>query len=416
MHKTRIALLLGLFCSVATCTDFKWHPVLNVSKGEPLGTPTHQSLPDGSIHIFWGRTVNGTNSLVYQVFLPNATLVTKASVESLFKHHRFHSVSAHVSDDGKHVLVAYVGSIRLPGCDDNLHFPCEKVYFIESLDGGKTWSDPLALDRGERDYAVHSQPSILLDKGTGRVFISYTAGIKAASSRVYTPRVAVREPGKELFTSVRLSTKIYSSVRTLLGLTVDRTSSKRYLHVVAETRTSGYYGLETLYTRSKDNGKTWSDFSKIDEYKYMGECYPNTLVTNTQVDEAGVYLRYSTEIAGQLFKKSKDHGERFGRSSTVSNRCHPNAKMLLCGRDNRGIILFAHFDLNSQKPYASYSSINSRQFVELPYAFEKLPYEKYEYYGVSCSPIMNSRYLINLLVRPIGENLLFAARGILNLD
>eukprot|EP00826_Nyctotherus_ovalis_P004638 TRINITY_DN11017_c0_g2_i2.p2 TRINITY_DN11017_c0_g2~~TRINITY_DN11017_c0_g2_i2.p2 ORF type:complete len:106 (-),score=20.35 TRINITY_DN11017_c0_g2_i2:54-371(-) len=99
-----------------------------------------------------------------------------------------------------------------------------------------------------------------------------------------------------------------------------------------------------------------------------------------------------------------------------SSTCHPNMKMLLCGRSGRGIALLAHFGRKSQKPYASYSPLSSRQFVELPYAFEKLPYEDYEYYGVSCSSVMSSKYLISLLVKPKGENLLFAARGILNLD
>eukprot|EP00826_Nyctotherus_ovalis_P002819 TRINITY_DN10568_c0_g1_i1.p1 TRINITY_DN10568_c0_g1~~TRINITY_DN10568_c0_g1_i1.p1 ORF type:complete len:202 (+),score=43.58 TRINITY_DN10568_c0_g1_i1:24-608(+) len=188
---------------------------------------------------------------------PRSTHCISSAASDVYKRQgksdRFIHIAAHVSNDGRHVLVAYAGSNNFSGrCDNTEASPCPQVYFVESLNGGLKWNERIPIDRLNKDKLSHFNPSIFHDKASGKVYISYRT--MDGNNPNYTSHVklAIKNAADNFFTARTVETVSTRFLSSAIGQTVDLRNSKRYFHLFADIL---FYSGRLRYYRSEDNGE-----------------------------------------------------------------------------------------------------------------------------------------------------------------
>eukprot|EP00826_Nyctotherus_ovalis_P049113 TRINITY_DN5875_c0_g1_i1.p1 TRINITY_DN5875_c0_g1~~TRINITY_DN5875_c0_g1_i1.p1 ORF type:complete len:251 (-),score=24.39 TRINITY_DN5875_c0_g1_i1:591-1343(-) len=200
-------------------TEINWDMLFVFEKGEDVREFGYHQPPNGDLHIFREKLSGARSELIHHVITSENVVETKKVMEAKEKGGRFLKITAKASTDGRHLAVAYTTSKPRSFCGFTSSNPCSNVLFIESFNGGKTWSDPMSLDRSERDSLRHYKPSMVLEEGTGCVYIVYTVASMHAEDEATSPRLAVREPGGEMFEMRAVSESRYKSLNAVVGIT-----------------------------------------------------------------------------------------------------------------------------------------------------------------------------------------------------
>eukprot|EP00826_Nyctotherus_ovalis_P018773 TRINITY_DN1566_c0_g1_i2.p1 TRINITY_DN1566_c0_g1~~TRINITY_DN1566_c0_g1_i2.p1 ORF type:complete len:455 (+),score=100.89 TRINITY_DN1566_c0_g1_i2:148-1365(+) len=403
---TYVLIALSLLSGTLLSKSFRWDELRSLPTGQGLFDTTSQTSADGTIHIFCENRTKEIYSLVYNVYYPNRTLTHKKTIDKRLETNRFADISVQVSDDGKHLLVAYSSNIpHRSRCIDNPDHPCTKILLIESFNGGDDWTEPVSVSNDVRNN--HGRASIFFEKDTGRVYITY--GVHVSSSLVFPKlAIAVREPGSKVFTSHLIPAPLYYMELTALSQTLERLSSKRHLHLFVRTTLNA----SIQYAHSEDGGKTWSSFVLMEKNLYGSMI--EQVVANSEVDEGGVYVQSEKDGKG-IVMWSKDHGKSFERTLSIQGGTSFASKISMCGSRGTGIVLSAHYDSNKRRPYMSIFELHKGRFQLLPYAFgEARGY--LDIVAASCVHVGNNKYSIDFIAGDRRFRVANAAHGILDLN
>ena len=155
--------------------------------------------PDGSVHIFW-QTFNEVRNraIRYRKMLQDGAMTSTQNISKNYTPVVVRGgLSAKISEDGKHLVVAFVGyrMTTYETCEEHNTSGCMEIFFIESTDGGENWESPIRMNRANMsDKASRLQPAILLED-TKRVYVMYTLNSGFA--------ISVREPNAKNFDNER---------------------------------------------------------------------------------------------------------------------------------------------------------------------------------------------------------------------
>eukprot|EP00826_Nyctotherus_ovalis_P003659 TRINITY_DN10754_c0_g3_i1.p1 TRINITY_DN10754_c0_g3~~TRINITY_DN10754_c0_g3_i1.p1 ORF type:complete len:404 (+),score=64.59 TRINITY_DN10754_c0_g3_i1:79-1290(+) len=375
-------LTVALLSAAAFAHQFAWDPLTVLPKGEHKPDSAYQYTPDGVLHLFWERKAFPDNDVLYQVLLPNRTTVTRKVLDGRSKSRGFRFMSVQVSDDGEHVLLAYNGF--LPGSADKRM----QVFFTESFNGGKDWSDPIAIARDIVDKTERFYPSMILEKDTGRVHILYKRSIydEEEEEYIHNLSLSIKEPGKKQFESEIILPDKANSNSFGFAQTTSRQNSKRYLHVFSRTM-----NVALDYSRSTDGGRTWKPFLTL--ASYITGAAKIQLAANSEIDEGGLYLYYADGMEGKVMW-SKDHGNTFERPIRVKNMVDYSDKLALCGTNKKGILVMAHVHRIADRGRVRFLPLRGKSFVDLPYPFIKLRGIIDINYVTACRYMGNNEYSI----------------------
>lgn len=360
------AFVASLLCAAALGVDFNWTSLTRHRGDMEAGYPVYQTTPDNITHIIWRKFTRDSKGFLYQVLYPNGTFASRGYTDLSAKIHTIFLTAFQVSDDGMHLLVIWDGRLSDSATrnNDEVGDKLKKTIFMESLNGGKTWSDPIYVTGTISDNTARYLPSTFFERDTGRVYVLYKRLQVTGEGVVAGCAVCVREPGMKKFEPEIILPKIEQFSYSHIGQTIDRAKSRRYLHVAAKTHAS-----DVVYSRSTDSGKTWSNFSTV--AAAMGGPRNLQMAADTRIVEGGVYLQYVDAGIGRVVW-SKDHGDTFDKPINIGRVVVQREIFTLCGASGKGILLTAHHDHYIDQSFIKLSMLQDKSFLALPFPFKKV--------------------------------------------
>ncbi len=211
----------------------------------------------------------------------------------------------------KYFAITYGGVIRGAGDGKHLMMALDHhvtggsavvVNFTESSDGGKTWSPPVyAVKRGPLNKYLQD---MLYIPSTGRVFIFF------ATDRKYELRMVTKPNNSVIFSGEMLVANSVYTAPHAAKVGYATLEGKGCLHL-SYKNLSGHL----VYTKSENNGISWSPPRKISEDKL-------SFISGILVSGPSVYIGFTTKgESPAVLEYSHDNGAHFA----AVNITHDNA-------------------------------------------------------------------------------------------
>eukprot|EP00826_Nyctotherus_ovalis_P021680 TRINITY_DN17040_c0_g1_i3.p1 TRINITY_DN17040_c0_g1~~TRINITY_DN17040_c0_g1_i3.p1 ORF type:complete len:409 (+),score=27.83 TRINITY_DN17040_c0_g1_i3:138-1364(+) len=358
---------------------------------------------DGVLHLFW-RQDNATSAgIIYRTQFSNGSVINWRKIELNNAIKTINGLSTQISDNGKHILIAYQGYRVKPKaeCNGIDTDSCDEIFFMESGDGGESWSRPIRMNRVDmNDVEMRTWPTMLLEKDTGRVYIVY--GSKKPNIRDYNLIISVKQPGKQSFDLESVHPRRASTVLTSLGYTIDKATSRRYVHLFWKTREDLYY------TRSVDNGVTWSTDKTIGK-NGMLNVLP-VVAINAETLEGGLYVQYGNRDMNIIW--SRDHGDTFNQPLRVGSISMRQVGMELCGCKTN-ILFFADLHYSSSYGHLRFLYPYEKNLITLPYPFSSIYILGTVYPKLICVPTGADAYSLTFIIENPRRGYFYLAHGVL---
>lgn len=387
-----------LLSGAIECASFNWDAIYN-GRGlsQRLGI-TYQITPDGTVHLFWVKSGFVGKAMLYQTLRPDGTLVDKRHIDLTSSPISMDSVSAQTSDDGKHVLVVFDGSLKAPKTD-----LAKKTIFFESLNGGESWSEPELVQGTVDDKIARIDSTVFLEKDTRRVYVAYRK-VDLQSEHKYSLELCIREPGEKKFGQPIRLPDIPSPHPHHIGQTIEK--SQKYLHVIARSDGEGL-----MHSRSVDGGKTWSSFISI--YKLKLGPYLPTIIMDSKVSEGGLYVLLQDEKKKNLVIWSRNHGTSFEMPIPVGDNNGYSNLLSLCGTKDKSLLFTAHQSYYVDESYIKFATLHNKSFMMISYPFKNLKNGQFEFIVLSCRYEKEGQYSVILGAAEMDTDTVRIARGTL---
>jgi len=318
---------------------------------------------------------------VHQVY-PNNTVSDFTILMRLESIMGFYDDTITGANDGKHIFVT-------KNTDEykyeNYTEPRGEGYFMESADGGLTWSKPMRIPRSNMSDNVDREIySALYINETGRtyIFLSHRENHYGIFSIKYTTRAS----GSSFFSKEAEIFKWEDGYPTGLRTTYTLKLGRPKLHMFAKihAKVGQYYETMIMYSSSLD-GIVWDPLKNITR---MMEPQWGTVSLHSKKDIGKIHVAYTNQSAVNILQTSYDHGKAWNTSEIFSdfkyfNTAYCNNKLFiliivnttyqeLCFYDENEQILFEYDEMNwddLQTPvvsclenngkYTMFASINS---------------------------------------------------------
>lgn len=393
-------LVIGFFLSGIDCASFTWSPIRSGAKRFTSTLKAYDITSDGTVHLIWARGDRSFVGFHYQTISPNGTLEHKGNIDLSSKCDYIFYASLRASDDGQHLIFVFDGALITGGRDNY-----KKLLFMETANGGKTWSDP-ALVRGTVDDNVgRIHPSVFLERSTGRVYVAYARG---SSKPEYGIDVCMREPGAKSFTC--LVEFPYSSLAYFPYIVQTESGSQKYLTLIARNRNG-----ELFSSRSLD-GKKWTDF--VTFLNARVDLQHHTVISDNKVSKGGIYIQYEDSDRKEKVVWSRNHGENFEEPILVGNsygdKDGTGTVLALCGSGNQTLLFIAHRGSSLSGSYIKFNVLHSKTFTEIPHPFKSASVTRINHDALSCRYEGQGRYSVNFIVSDPYSNALWYAYGTLS--
>ena len=248
----RLSVALAWLCLLALGSCGWSNPAL-LRKQYPVTSPSIcTDSKTKKAYAFYGLTKRGTKVESFVCFREIAASDELRAEVCALQDRMVEDVSAACDINGKNLYVAY-SARREAGateCDGNVT-GCSDVFFIESVDSGKTWTKAVAVPRGNMTDAAHrTDPKLLFVTERSRLFIAYTRHEPAENH--YFLATVTRPKGSSIFANEIQLTAQWS--RPLMNKTFayNIAGDLVTIQIILEPTE---YCFQRRY--SSDNGKTW---------------------------------------------------------------------------------------------------------------------------------------------------------------
>ncbi|MDR3549065.1 MAG: sialidase family protein [Candidatus Pacebacteria bacterium] len=208
--------------------------------------------------------------------------------------------------DGKRLFLVY-----------NKHIP-DMIMFVESSDGGKSWSVPVNIIEESNEYRVLTDMLYV----NGRLFVFFIHSVDEAHEDRSTIEMISRAANSTVFSQGKVIAKEAMWSPEGLVASYERQGKKTCLHVAYNSVVEKKSAI--WYTRSVNNGASWS---KPREIKGTTGYWIKTM---RNIDEH-LYIVYSLASSSShntMMVRSANHGTTF--SAPISFNMSNNAELATC--------------------------------------------------------------------------------------
>ncbi len=300
----------------------------------------------GNIHLAYCKHVSGSKAA--NLYYAKLDKDGKLSAEQLvYKGADCRSAAIVSTSKGDKIYVAF-SEAKL--CSVGA-YACASIMFTES-GNGVDWSQPIAVHQAVSDPLFRYNPLILLNEGTGRVWVAFKSHPKEDPTDVY---VVSRPPGSVIFSREINVAKLKRTSMIPGGLAVALTSDKKdvVIHMVYLDREfSTDYMHAIYYKKSTDNGNTWSYAKEIYRTNLRDSASPFALT----VSGTTIYVAFSrTDSAwnGVWLSVSTDFGVNWTtRSQTLVDEHLATAAQVCTVEEKERVYMLAQDQLLKKSSYA----------------------------------------------------------------
>jgi len=266
-------------------------------------------------HIVWCQQIAGTNDIF--VFYKQMTMSgQQTNGQQLEGVHGCKEVAIDGQEDGKTIIVVFSGA-RMSGeaeCTEKNPDGCIDMFYKQSKDGGVTWSLSIPVPRNDMKDVVHRlNPQLMQIKETGRTWILY---MKNDTSQDYASlRYVCRAPGSDLFDK---ELQLLPGEKRYPVATYTNNGKIQILHVVwIELVEKNYIGY---YSRSLDNGKTWTQPAAIMKRTKTEREIPRMNIFSGRTAPGFVFMVFpDMQYTKWLIQWSHDNGATWSSDTVALN-------------------------------------------------------------------------------------------------
>lgn len=376
-------LVLGFLLNRIDCASFTWGPIRSSAKMFVSTVRAYDTTPDGTTHIVWIKSFHDPMAFRYVTISPNGTQVNKAYVDLSSKCNEMFDASLQVSSNGQYIVLAFDGALISEARDIYM-----KALFVESYNGGKTWSDPALIHGATDDGVGRIQPSVVLEESTGRVYATY---IKGDEESTYGVEVCMKEPGEKSFGDA--IEVLYPNYLEYPYITQTESGSQKYFTLIAKA-----WGK--LFSSRSLDGKKWSEFVFVRDVR--GDSHHYAAITDNKVSKGSLYIQYRDTNGNEQIIWSRDHGNTFEAPITVG-KSYGNGRgeatvLALCGNGDQSLLFTAHRGNSRSESYIKFAVLHKRSFAEIPYPFKDWPTQTLDHDSLSCRYEGKGQYSVNFVV------------------
>eukprot|EP00826_Nyctotherus_ovalis_P029105 TRINITY_DN2295_c0_g1_i9.p1 TRINITY_DN2295_c0_g1~~TRINITY_DN2295_c0_g1_i9.p1 ORF type:complete len:409 (-),score=42.92 TRINITY_DN2295_c0_g1_i9:37-1263(-) len=358
-----------LLPALILCAHIEWEVVKAVGES---GSRRAFSLmsPNGTAHFFWIFFKSSCfHSIRYRRISKDGTLSDTETVSgSINVDSSYDSLSADISDDGRHLLLVFYSDKSAEG----------EIFFTESLNGGEDWTRPVAIK-----YAGY-EPVLFLEKDTGRVYVMFD----------WWPNIKliVREPGAKKFGETMIVYKNRTSGGKYLTQVIDKKTSKRVFHLftdVFDGRSSG----KISHLKSFDGPRNWTLHHAI------ASDLPNSENLPVAVGAEGYfYVQYHKGPEPRRIEVvwTKNYGETWESPIAMQETFLSHHSMAMCGKGSGERVISINGKTRKVNGYMRYLKPGQTEFKDLNYPFP--PFKLIEDVHVSCVYDGNGKYTFALIL------------------
>jgi len=363
--KIFLSILFTLLWLTCTCT---WTPPEKITS-----STAESSFPQIYIdpmtritHMVWIENPSTEFKLVYSRKNPGGKPTTPIVLEARYRPRLSDIIG---EGDGKHIMVTYDAK-RAQGdsndCTPEDERGCYEIYFIESLNGGDTWSRPVMITRDNlKDKKDRKGPKVVYVKENKMTFITYFC----QGAMAFAKREGGGSFTKEIIMPFGERTAYQS-----MTYTVNPSTKKVKLHF---TYTEWAYPLEwLLYTSSSDFGATWTDRRTlaINRHESNYDSYIRAFaVGDNDIVPGGIFVTFIRDNKVMLIW-SKDEGNTWSRALNTNSDDAVAPRIQLCRQpNNRPPKVYLLFALRTSKERNSFvfgtldTSTDTYKNNELPF-------------------------------------------------
>lgn len=377
--------------------QFTWDTLYAIRKQQNTSAFAYHQPGEGELHMFWEKSTDAGKVLVYQVLTFRNVVEVRKEIRAKNRNERFLQIDAKVSSDQKHVAVVYTTRQPSNYCGYSPFNFCSQVFFIESRDGGKNWSEPISVSGNGLERYNRLNASIAMDH-LGRIYIAYQISSKPNANSFSYIGLAFRDVHTSVFkTSVVPSTP--PVMHTLsLALTTERGS---WVHLFVQANG------DLLYSRSANNGEEWSKF-RIIEDGLEGHRI-QTLATSLYLWESGLFLQVNDNEKG-LLVWSKNHGATFEASLRMPYKVDHDSKLSVCSSSR--VVLSSHYNSEGLPTISILHKKNAFEKKQSPFSI--VMEKNLKTLALSCRVGKGKSYVISFIAGSHTSHRAYTAHGTFN--
>lgn len=239
-------------------------------------------------------------------------------------------------------------------------YACSNIYFTESLDNGKQWTNVVSVEPRDTNVVYRYNPLIVHNPADGQAWVAFKS---LGKENPTTIKVGKKPAGSSNFEQTVPVAKTNQSTIIPGGFGFIRIPSTSLLGLVWEVKDTGSSYDHDIHFSSSASGTTWEPSKIIARTNLYDQTSPIALAN----DDAKIYLVYiKTNGAnkGIWFKESSDNGKTWSseiRITKMEEYVSVTAKVCTINNENRLYIFAQDQFLHKSVHTFGYMSLKSKK-------------------------------------------------------
>ncbi len=233
---------------------------------------------------------------------------------------------------GTACLTAYGEKVTILASLVNFQTHMADVWFMDSVDGGNSWTAYRKIPVPESPYRFDRTLSCPIANVKGRITVVYGVNNMTSDTRPLILGVATRAPGADDFSQERLI-GVWPQYRNtyFVAAAYTQRNGQALLHVITDGNN------KLLYLQSANNGTTWT--APVTVATASGIVMSATKLVARGAASGDLYLSYEKSPTTLALLVSHDHGKSWTRAYTLlEDRYYGPYTLTMCRKGGKDVL------------------------------------------------------------------------------